>query len=68
MGEDPGYLPTISNPLSCLSLLANSSGDGGILPKDISVWVILLLPALSVAFILSIWNGAVTYQSSWHAF
>ena len=51
--EDLNNLPTISNPLSCLSLLANSSGDSGVLPEGVSSWV-TLLPTLSITCILAI--------------
>ena len=64
VGEPPSDLPAISNPLSCLSLLANSSGDGHILSEGVPDSVTLLLPTLGIIFILAIWNEAATNQHS----
>ena len=62
VGEDLRNLPAISNLFSCLSLLANSSGNGGVLSQGVLSWVTLLLPTLNNQFHLAIWNEAATIQ------
>ena len=52
VGEDLRNLPAISNLFSCLSLLANSSGNGGVLSQGVLSWVTLLLPTLNINFTL----------------
>ena len=68
VGNDPNNLPTTFSPSNCLSLLLISSCEGGALTKGVPSWGPLLLPTLSVIFILTIWNGAATNQRSWWAF
>ena len=65
VGEDPGDPPAVSNPLSYLSHLANSSGDGGFLSEGVSSWVTLLQPALRG---YAIWNEGATNQHWWWTF
>ena len=59
MGEDPGDIPAISSPLNCSAHLATPPLMVAIF-LGVPTWVTILQPALSVTFVLTIWNKAVT--------